>query len=114
MKFSRSSILYETDADLVISNSNDKTKTNTKHTDKNTDSSSRKKKKFSLPKLKPRLAIVGFNNINFTPFTNEEEMGDTVGDGFGGYNSHGDDGIDLVMEECPIDDDREPIIAHMV
>jgi hypothetical protein len=99
------SILYETDADLVVS-----TKESANHNQKNNESSLRR---YKLPQLKSRckLAIVGrgFDNINFKPFTGDDTTADEMG-----HHDHEGDAMDLVMEECLIDDDREPIIAHMV
>ena len=97
------SILYETDADFVTSGDSEKS-SNKANKNKDNNSSTRRCK---LPKLKSRckLAIVGFDNINFKPF--HDDTGTTSDDPT-------TDEVDLVMEECPIDDDREPIIAHMV
>lgn len=96
------SMLYETDADFVISN--EKGKDNNKNNSSNKSSKQRSSKVAPFVKNPCKLAIVGFDNINFKPFQ-DSSTGDSIDDLTA---------VDLVMDECPLDDDRQPIMAQMV
>lgn len=133
------SILYETDTDLVFSNNKNNikkpiykknmynTEATTTHDPMSSDTSptlasdstssyvpSRRRFFLTRPDFLTKMrcsrnAVLSFDNINFKPFTNMER------DDPGIHNiPAGFDAADLVMDECPIDDDRQPIIAHMV
>ena len=83
--------MYEIENDLVVS-------TNEGKDNENTDT----RRYFPDFRTRCKKTVVSFDNINFRPFKKDPYIeNDPV------------PGIDLVMDECPIDDDRQPIIAHM-
>lgn len=98
------SILYETDVDFVCSNQEKEEEEGEDEEKVRCESKARK----YLPDFKTRCkkAVVSFDNINFKSFKNDSDV-DIIA------TNHEPD-VDLVMDDCPIDDDRQPIIAHIV